>query len=106
MAKGQFTGIRGVFLVASELTKRGFHALPTVRNTKGFDLLVAGSSRVTKAEVKTNNFPEGTSDARLTSSRNLRVRKGACPRQPCGYCGKGLLRTVAINSVRPSSELL
>jgi hypothetical protein len=38
---GIFTGISGVHHVVSELSRRGFIALPTVRNCPGFDVIVS-----------------------------------------------------------------
>ena len=49
-------GAAGVHWVVSELSRRGLIALPTVRNTAGFDIVVAtpdGSSTAT-LEVKTS----------------------------------------------------
>jgi len=37
----QLTGAAGVFFVASELSMRGLVALPSIRNVKGADILVA-----------------------------------------------------------------
>ena len=37
----QLTGAAGVFYVASELSMRGMVALPSIRNVKGADILVA-----------------------------------------------------------------
>jgi hypothetical protein len=37
----QLTGAAGVFYVASELSMRGLVALPSIRNVKGADILVA-----------------------------------------------------------------
>jgi hypothetical protein len=48
------TGIAGVFYVALELTRHGFIALPTVRNTAGIDILVVNphSSKHVCLQVK------------------------------------------------------
>lgn len=56
-AKKQITGMRGVFLVAAELARRGFTVSLTSRNAKGADLLVAdhACSRAYSVEVKTNS---------------------------------------------------
>lgn len=55
-AKGHRTGMLGVYLVAAELTKRGFIVSPTSRSALGADLLVT-DQRCRKAwsvQVKTN----------------------------------------------------
>ena len=55
-SKGQFTGMRGVYLVAAELARRGFIASPTSRSAIGADLLVtdAKMQRAYSVQVKTN----------------------------------------------------
>ncbi|HKF52388.1 MAG TPA: hypothetical protein VKB26_08760 [Candidatus Acidoferrales bacterium] len=55
--KGQMTGMQGVFLVAAELTKRGFVVSPTSRSSFGADLLVADQEckRAWSVQVKTNS---------------------------------------------------
>jgi len=55
-SKGQMTGMRGVYLVASELAKRGFIASPTSRSAFGADLLVTDHEckRTYSVQVKTN----------------------------------------------------
>ncbi len=40
---GTLTGIAGVHYVVSELSMRGLIALPTIRNTAGYDIIVATS---------------------------------------------------------------
>ncbi len=54
--KRQQTGMRGVFLVAAELTARGVIASPTSRSTFGADLLVTDQDclRAFSVQVKTN----------------------------------------------------
>jgi hypothetical protein len=51
------TGMRGVYLVASELTKNGFIVSPTSRSSFGADLLVTDDKckRAWSVQVKTNN---------------------------------------------------
>jgi hypothetical protein len=48
-------GAAGVNFVAAELSRRGYIALPTIRNTRGIDLLVSSptSSKALKIQVKT-----------------------------------------------------
>ena len=54
--KRQQTGMRGVFLVAAELTARGVIASPTSRSAFGADLLVTDQDclRAFSVQVKTN----------------------------------------------------
>jgi len=54
--KGQFTGMTGVYLVAAELSKRGFIVSPTSRSAQGADLLVTDSDcqDIYAVQVKTN----------------------------------------------------
>ena len=60
--KGQFTGMRGVYLVASELSKRGFISSTTSRSAIGADILVTDQkckntySVQVKSNVTTYNF--------------------------------------------------
>ena len=55
-SKGQITGMRGVYLVAAELAKRGFIVSPTSRSSIGADLLVTDQKckRAYSVQVKTN----------------------------------------------------
>ncbi len=55
MAKQQ-AGLRGVYLVAAELSRLGYSVSPTARNAAGADLLVfdPATSRAASIEVKTN----------------------------------------------------
>jgi hypothetical protein len=55
----QQSGMEGVFLVCAELTRRGYIASPTARNSKGADILVtsADCSRSFAVQVKTNTKP-------------------------------------------------
>jgi hypothetical protein len=50
------TGMRGVYLVAAELSRLGFIASPTSRNVTGADILVTDQScaRTYSVQVKTN----------------------------------------------------
>lgn len=40
-SKSQITGMTGVYLVAAELSRRGYVATPTSRNAQAVDLLVS-----------------------------------------------------------------
>ena len=55
-SKHQLTGMTGVYLVAAELSKRGFIASPTSRSAQGADLLVTDTEckRSFAVQVKTN----------------------------------------------------
>ena len=54
---GQLTGMRGVYMVAAELTRRGFIVSPTSRSAVGADLLVTDQKckRAFSVQVKTNS---------------------------------------------------
>ena len=54
--KGQLTGMTGVYMVAAELTRRGFIASPTSRSARGADILVADQNckHACSLQVKTN----------------------------------------------------
>ena len=53
---GQLTGMRGVYLVAAELSRLGFIASPTSRSAIGADILVTDQkcARTYSVQVKTN----------------------------------------------------
>lgn len=55
-SKAQITGMRGVYLVAAELSKRGFVVSPTSRSAVGADLLITDQKckRAYSVQVKTN----------------------------------------------------
>jgi hypothetical protein len=55
-SKHQLTGMTGVYLVAAELSRRGFIASPTSRSAYGADLLVTDAfcQRSYAVQVKTN----------------------------------------------------
>jgi hypothetical protein len=54
--KGQLTGMTGVYLVAAQLSRRGFVVSPTSRSAHGVDLLASAPNgiRTLAFEVKTN----------------------------------------------------
>jgi hypothetical protein len=54
--KGQLTGMRGVYLVAAELSRLGYIASPTSRSARGADTLVTDQAcqRAYTVQVKTN----------------------------------------------------
>ena len=53
---GTLSGVAGEYFVAAELSRRGFIASITLRNTRGIDVLVsnADASRQVAIQVKTN----------------------------------------------------
>jgi hypothetical protein len=55
--KGQLTGMRGVYLVAAELSRLGFIASPTSRSALAADILVTDQAcqRAFSVQVKTNS---------------------------------------------------
>jgi hypothetical protein len=57
--KGYMTGMRGVYLVAAELSRLGFIVSPTSRSARGADLLVTDQScrKAWSIQVKTNKTP-------------------------------------------------
>jgi hypothetical protein len=76
-SKHQLTGMTGVYLVAAELSRRGFIASPTSRSAYGADLLVTDSlcQRSYAVQVKTNARAFGfwllNKSARAVKSRGL-----------------------------------
>lgn len=75
--KNQLTGMTGVYLVAAELSKKGFIASPTSRSAQGADLLVTDikCKRSFAVQVKTNartfNFWLVNSKANIFHSKTL-----------------------------------
>ena len=55
--KGQLAGMRGVYLVAAELSRLGFIASPTSRSAMGADILATDQAcqRAFSVQVKTNS---------------------------------------------------
>ena len=49
-------GATGVFYVAAELSRRGWIAMPTIRNTKGVDVIISKEKRALNIQVKTNSY--------------------------------------------------
>lgn len=54
----QLSGIAGEYFVAAELSRKGFIAAVTLRNTRGADILVSrpGGKRSATVQVKTNQY--------------------------------------------------
>lgn len=59
-SKAMMTGMRGVFLVAAELTKLDWIVAPTSRNAMGADLLITDKActRTWSVQVKANSKPK------------------------------------------------
>jgi hypothetical protein len=76
-SKAQLTGMRGVYLVAAELSRRGYIVSPTSRSAHGADLLVTdlACEHVYAIQVKTNastfNFWLLNSKAKCLTSSSL-----------------------------------
>lgn len=49
-------GSCGVFYVSAELSRRGWTAMPTIRNTRGIDIIVSKKDCVVNIQVKTNGY--------------------------------------------------
>ena len=86
-SKQQLTGMRGVYLVASELSRRGFIASPTSRSATGADILATDQfcRKAYSVQVKTNartfNFwllskkaEEQVSDTHVYVFVNIRIK--------------------------------
>ena len=85
--KGQLTGMRGVYLVAAELSRLGFIASPTSRSALAADILVTDQAcqRAFSVQVKTNSAAAGfwlvgkhtvVSDTHVYALVNLKSRGG------------------------------
>lgn len=49
-------GACGVFHAAAELSRRGWIAMPTIRNTEGIDIVAVRSGKTANIQVKTNSY--------------------------------------------------
>jgi hypothetical protein len=72
-SKGQMTGMLGVYLVAAELSKRGFIVSPTSRSAAGADLLVTDQKccKAWSVQVKTN---KGTPNFWLVGAHAKKIK--------------------------------
>lgn len=52
MSEKALVGVAGVHFVVGELSRRGWVALPTIRNTKGIDVLATNEDRSIQIQVK------------------------------------------------------
>lgn len=85
LSRAQMNGMRGVYLVAAELARRGLITSPTSRSARGADILVTTPdlSKAFSVEVKTvtnNAFWQLSSHARSTNADShvyvfVRIRK-------------------------------
>lgn len=88
VSKHQLTGMRGVYLVAAELSSLGFIASPTSRSAIGADILVTDQScqKTFSIQVKTNartfsfwllnkNAREHVSESHIYAFVNIRKKK-------------------------------
>ena len=71
--QGQLTGNAGLNYVLWQLSRRGWHAMPTIRNARGSDILATDAAESvflgiqSKALSKRNPVPLGTDLAKLRS---------------------------------------
>lgn len=49
-------GACGVFYVSAELSRRGWIAMPTIRNTSGIDIIATKDDKDVNIQVKTNSY--------------------------------------------------
>jgi hypothetical protein len=49
-------GACGVFYVSAELSRRGWIAMPTIRNTRGIDIIASKENKTINIQVKTNSY--------------------------------------------------
>ncbi len=67
------TGVAGVHHVAAELSRRGLIALPTVRNTAGYDLIVARADGRDHANIQVKTSLNRVQFFPMPESRNVRA---------------------------------
>jgi hypothetical protein len=54
--KKSLVGACGVFYVSAELSRRGWIAMPTIRNTSGIDIVASKGDKTVNIQVKTNSY--------------------------------------------------
>lgn len=59
----QISGMTGVYYVAAELSKRGYAALVTTRNTKSFDIVAVNEKTGTTKSIEVKTCGPSTSDS-------------------------------------------
>ena len=93
-------GACGVFYVSAELSRRGWIAMPTIRNTKGIDIIASKGDKTVNIQVKTNSYgkpvyPLTQGNENLVSTfeqktfgafafGNFHLRHGSVPLEPNG----------------------
>jgi hypothetical protein len=55
MSESALAGVSGVHFVVGELSRRGWVALPTIRNTRGIDILAIKENVSVQLQVKTSS---------------------------------------------------
>ncbi len=68
-------GAAGVYYVASELSRRGLIALPTIRNTKGYDIIVTNPEGTLYANIDVKTSQRYVSSWPMPSSDAIRCGK-------------------------------
>lgn len=68
------SGIAGEYFVAAELSRKGFIAAVTLRNTRGADIIVSKPGRTKSATIQVKTMQTGR--RRWPMSKNDEVRKG------------------------------
>jgi hypothetical protein len=58
--KRSLVGSCGVFYVSAELSRRDWTAMPTIRNTRGIDIIASKGDCLVNIQVKTNSSKEPT----------------------------------------------
>lgn len=69
-----FSGIAGEYFVAGELSRRGYIAAVTLRNTAGVDIVASNESEAVNIQVKTRTV-EKTDNSWQMGSKPLTVKK-------------------------------
>lgn len=76
-ANRQISGMAGVYCVAAELSKLGYTALLTTRNTKSFDVVAIDENTGATAAIEVKTCGVSTSDSFwLLSKRDYQERPG------------------------------
>ena len=111
--KGQLAGMRGVYLVAAELSRLGFIASPTSRSAVAADILVTDQAclRALSVQVKTNSTAASfwlvgkntpVSDTHVYVLVNLKSKGGGGPEY--FVVPSGVLKKLKIHHKYPKSE--
>jgi hypothetical protein len=111
--KGQLSGMRGVYLVAAELSRLGFIASPTSRSAVAADILVTDQAclRAFSVQVKTNSMAASfwlvgkntpVSDTHVYVLVNLKSKGGGGPEYY--VVPSAILKKLKIHHKYPKSE--